>query len=87
MKVDLISDKTAIEIEKIWQGYHLQKDVIAAVISVKDYDTMHAKFQQYPTFLLPLPRSQGYEFVMSQSCGNTIHFTPLISYQVVIDIN
>lgn len=82
MKVDLIKEKTTDEIKQIWQDYHIHKDVIAATISSADYEVINAQLKKYPTFLLPLPRSQGYEFIMLQSHGNTVHFTPLICYQV-----
>ncbi|KAF0309369.1 ATP synthase mitochondrial F1 complex assembly factor 1 [Amphibalanus amphitrite] len=32
-------------------------------------------------FLLPLPRKDGYEFVVVQFAGNEAHFTALINYQ------
>ena len=32
-------------------------------------------------FLFPLPRQQGYEFVVVQFDGNQAHFTTLINYQ------
>ena len=32
-------------------------------------------------FLFPLPRANGYEFVMMQFSGNEAHFTTLINYQ------
>lgn len=38
-------------------------------------------------FIFPLPRGQGYEFILSQFTENEIHYTPLISYQVKIISN
>ncbi|KAF4527865.1 hypothetical protein B566_EDAN014785 [Ephemera danica] len=32
-------------------------------------------------FLLPLPRSNGYEFIVCQIAGHEVHFTQLINYQ------
>lgn len=32
-------------------------------------------------FLFPLPRQQGYEFIIVQFAGNEAHFTTLINYQ------
>jgi ATP synthase F1 complex assembly factor 1 len=32
-------------------------------------------------FIYPLPRNDGYEFMMSQFDGNVIYFTPLAVYQ------
>lgn len=82
MKMDLIKDKDASEIKMIWGGYHLQKDVISAAIPPNVFDTITARSLKYPTFLFPLPRSEGYEFIICQFSKNTVHFTPLICYQV-----
>lgn len=82
MKIELIKDKNKDEIKQIWADYHLQKDVIAAIIPAADFELMKIHLQKFPTFLFPLPRSQGYEFIMSQCQRNVVHFTPLICYQV-----
>lgn len=83
MKVDLIVNKEAEEIKTIWEQYHIQKeDVIAATIPVKDFEELKRKSVQYPIFVFPLPRSQGYEFIMCQFEGNRVHFTPVLYYQV-----
>ncbi|XP_058458725.1 ATP synthase mitochondrial F1 complex assembly factor 1-like [Malaya genurostris] len=82
MKVDLIEQKSADEIKEIWLQYHLGKEVISAAIPVEQYDLMMARAKKYPIFILPMPRSQGYEFIMLQFFANTVHFTPLINYQV-----
>lgn len=84
MKVDLIKDKEASEIKRIWEEYHIQKDVIAATVPSNIYDTIISRSVKYPTFLFPLPRSQGYEFMVCQFLRNTVHFTPLICYQVKV---
>ncbi|XP_022903788.1 ATP synthase mitochondrial F1 complex assembly factor 1 [Onthophagus taurus] len=82
MKVDLIKDKTADEIKTIWEAYHIQKDVIAATIPTKDFNTIIEESKNCPIFLFPIPRSQGFEFIMCEFQGNSVHFTPLICYQV-----
>lgn len=82
MKTELIKDKNAEEIKVIWHEYHAQKDVICAVLPLPDFNTMMEEANKYPIFLFPLPRSQGYEFIMSQFSGCSVHFTPLICYQV-----
>ncbi len=33
-------------------------------------------------FLFPLPRDEGYEFLLCQFAGNEAHFTSLINFQV-----
>lgn len=82
MKLELIQDKSADEIRSIWQEYHLNKDFISAVIPVEDFRKLQEKGRRYPIFLFPLPRSQGYEFIMCQFDKNIVHFTPLLYYQV-----
>lgn len=81
MKTDLLEDKTPEEIQKIWEEYHRSKDVIAATIPADVYDKIYDRSLLHPTFLLALPRSEGYEFIVSQFSDHEIHFTPLISYQ------
>jgi len=82
MKIELVQDKEASEISKIWNDYHLQKDVIAATMPTNSFEEITAKAQKYPTFLFPIPRTQGYEFIVCQFYRNTVHFTPLLNYQV-----
>ncbi|CAH0553716.1 unnamed protein product [Brassicogethes aeneus] len=82
MKVELIQDKTAEEIKEIWHQYHMDKEFISATIPTKEFNKLIEKGKKYPLFLLPLPRSQGYEFIMMQFERNSVHFTPLLHYQV-----
>lgn len=81
MKVELIEDKTGDEIKEIWIAYHKNKDCITANIPPEKFDLFQKRADKYPLFLLPLPRDQGYEFIVCQFAGNEVHFTPLISYQ------
>ncbi|XP_031333369.1 ATP synthase mitochondrial F1 complex assembly factor 1-like isoform X1 [Photinus pyralis] len=82
MKIDLIENKDANEIAEIWNHYHKTKDAISAIIPKEAYEEMKINAKKYPTFLFPIPRSQGYEFIMCQFFYNTVHFTPLLNYQV-----
>lgn len=82
MKLDLVEGKSVEEITKIWLAYHTQKDTIAAVIPTAAFDKLMLLSKKYPLFIFPIPRSQGYEFMMFQFAANTIHFTPLLCYQV-----
>lgn len=81
-KLDLVEDKDAKEIEEIWLKYHASKEVITACIPATLYDKIRERVKKYSTFLFPLPRSQGYEFIMCQCTGNEVHFTTLLCYQV-----
>lgn len=81
MKVDMIRDKSREEIVEIWKEYHMQKDCICGIMTPEQYDKMFARGRQYSTFLLPLPREHGYEFIMCQFYGSEVHMTPLLWYQ------
>lgn len=81
MKTELLADQTADNIKQIWLDYHKDKDVIAAVIPKETYQLMKSRGEEFNTFLLPLPRNQGYEFILCQFYGHEVHFTPLIAYQ------
>ncbi|XP_070562850.1 ATP synthase mitochondrial F1 complex assembly factor 1-like [Ptychodera flava] len=81
LKLDLIQDKTKEEISQIWKDYHRQKDGISAVIPETTYSKIHERSQKFPLFLYPLPRDQGYEFVIGQFDEHNCHFTSLINYQ------
>ncbi|KAL9899371.1 ATP synthase mitochondrial F1 complex assembly factor 1 isoform 1-T2 [Glossina fuscipes fuscipes] len=82
MKTELIEDKNADEISKIWLEYHKTKDVLAATLTLEHYDALMETAKKHPIFLLPLPRSEGFEFIMLQFASNAVHFTPLLAYQV-----
>lgn len=81
VKLDLLKDKSAEEITEIWTSYYAKKDAICAVIPAETYRTMKKRFLQYNTFLFPIPRKNGYEFVMVQFQGDEAHFTTLINFQ------
>jgi ATP synthase F1 complex assembly factor 1 len=82
MKLDLLEGKTTEEIKQIWLEYHQKKDVIAAAIPTEIFNKMMENAKKYPIFIFPIPRSQGYEFIMFQFSANTVHFTPLLCFQV-----
>lgn len=81
-KLDLVADKNAEDIKIIWEEYHKCKEVISATIPKDIYNIIQQNMKQHPTFLFPLPRSEGYEFIMCQNFRNTVHFTPLLAFQV-----
>ncbi|CAG9120724.1 unnamed protein product [Plutella xylostella] len=81
-KLELVKDKDAEEIRTIWEEYHKDKEMISASIPTPLYLTLLERTKEFPTFLFPLPRDQGYEFILCQCSGHTLHFTPLLAYQV-----
>jgi len=82
MKVELLEDKSIEEIKHIWLEYHKQKEVLVATIPTNVYETQMKRGKEYPLFIFPLPRSEGFEFFLVQFALNTVHFTPLLCYQV-----
>ncbi|XP_055852156.1 ATP synthase mitochondrial F1 complex assembly factor 1 [Episyrphus balteatus] len=82
MKLELVEDKSADELKQIWYEYHKTKDVIAATLTIEQFDTLMTRAKQHPIFILPLPRSEGFEIFLLQFSANTVHFTPLLAYQI-----
>jgi len=82
MKVELLQDKSIDEIKHIWLEYHKQKAVLVATIPTNVYEMQMKRGKEHPLFIFPLPRSEGFEFFLAQFALNTVHFTPLLCYQV-----
>ncbi|KAG4067116.1 hypothetical protein HA402_000107 [Bradysia odoriphaga] len=82
MKVELLDGKSIDEIKHIWLEYHKQKEVLVATIPTNVFETQMKRGKSYPIFIFPLPRSEGFEFFLAQFAQNTVHFTPLLCYQV-----
>lgn len=80
--VELLESKSSEEVAVIWTEHFKDKDAISAVIPSDLYDEMLKRVKAYPTFLYPLPKDQGYEFILSQFEGNRCFFTSLINFQV-----
>jgi ATP synthase F1 complex assembly factor 1 len=81
MKIELLQDKSKDEISEIWRMHHLNTDAVSAVIPADVWMEMERRFIDYKTFLLPLPRKDGYEFIVVQFLGKSAHFTTLINFQ------
>lgn len=82
MKIDLIADKSAEEISTLWKAFFTaKKEKLCAVIPSATFRKMKELYGLHKTFLLPLPRRDGYEFFIVQFLGNEAHFTSLINYQ------
>jgi len=81
MKMDLLKDRTVEEITHIWGEFHKNKNFIFAAIPATDWKAMANRAAQFPTFLYPLPRQNGFEFFVQQFDGNECHITPLLAFQ------
>lgn len=82
MKLDLVEGKSVDEIKTIWLEYHKNKECLVAAIPSEFFEKMTETAKKFPVFIFPIPRTQGYEFIMFQFSANTVHFTPLLCYQV-----
>ncbi|XP_065904273.1 ATP synthase mitochondrial F1 complex assembly factor 1-like isoform X2 [Dysidea avara] len=82
MRVELLVDKNDDEIAQIWKTYHSDKDSVCAVMPAKLYDEMMSRAKDNPMFLHPVPKSGGYEMILSQfdNHGNC-YFTSLLNYK------
>jgi len=82
MKLELLMDKTSEEITTFWNEYYKnQDDTVYAVILGDTWRTMQKLSVESRTFLYPLPKEQGYEFILSSWAKNRCFFTSLINYQ------
>lgn len=81
MKLESLENKSASEIESIWKEYHQSEDGLYGVLPKEAYEDMYSRLNEYPVFLFPLPRSEGYEFIMHQFQEHSCYFTSLINYQ------
>lgn len=82
IRFEMFESKSADEIAHIWTENFKGKESISAVIPADAYEEMTKQAQEFPTFLYPLPKDNGYEFVLSQFEGNRCFFTSLINFQV-----
>lgn len=82
MKLELLRNKTADEIEFIWKQFFGEKDGLYAVIPSATYHQIISKAEQFPTFLYPVPKESGYVFIVGQFKGNSCYFASLQDYKM-----
>jgi len=83
MKIELIQDKTPEEITKLWNEYHSHKECVYAVLTASEFNNLIEKSKECPVFVYPIPRNDGFEFILCQFDRNDVYFTPLSMFQVV----
>lgn len=83
VKVELLEKENKEQVTNIWTGHFLQKeDCISAVVEPEAYEKLYKKGLQYPSFVLPLQRSeQGVEFYFVQFSGDQIYLTSLLEFK------
>ena len=82
LNIDELNDKCIEEISKLWNDKHDAKKVVTGILPAEVWQIFSSRIIEHNTFLLPLPRNQGYEFFVVQFDGNEAHFTSLYNYQV-----
>ncbi len=82
MKLDHLQDKSGQEIGEIWTEFYKRKNSISAVIPGSIYDRIYSRSVSCPTFIYPLVKDQGYQFMLGQFSNNQCFFTSLLDYQV-----
>ncbi|KAI9478687.1 MAG: ATP11 protein-domain-containing protein [Benjaminiella poitrasii] len=81
VKLDLLEKETPENIAKIWNAGHANKDCITAVIPSNIYDALYKRSQEYPMFVVPMPREEGVEFFFLQFNFHQCNFTSLLEYK------
>ena len=81
LKLDQIQGKNKDEIAHIWTEYFKSKQSISAVIPKEIYDRIYTRALSCPSFIYPLVKEQGYEFMLAQFQENQCFFTSLLNYQ------
>ncbi|RCH97736.1 ATP synthase mitochondrial F1 complex assembly factor 1 [Rhizopus azygosporus] len=81
VKLELFEKETPENIEKIWTAGHANKDCITAVIPSDIYDKLYKRSQDYPMFVVPMPREEGVEFYFLQFNFHQCYFTSLLEYK------
>jgi len=82
MYIDLIQGKSASDVKTIWENFHHGEHKFATSVPLKVFKKLQEQGASFPTFLFPLPRARGFEYILSQFSGSEIHFSPLINYQM-----
>ncbi|KAI8926404.1 ATP11 protein-domain-containing protein [Entophlyctis helioformis] len=81
VKVELLEKESPTSIADIWNKYHSAKTGLSASIDAAFYQKLHERGRQFPMFVLPLPRNEGYELFFMQFSGHQTYYTPLLEYK------
>lgn len=82
VKLPLLEQKEASEVETIWRSYHAEKDLtFADVWQPKEYEAIKAAGQVAPLFIYPVKRPDASFVMLSQVHHNHALFTFLDDYK------
>lgn len=83
MKMELLNDKDADEIGKIWRKFHAHRSAVFASISLQYWAFFVAIKANFPVFVYPLPRDDNkWLFYVGQWGGNELNFTSLEHFKL-----
>ncbi|TPX39715.1 hypothetical protein SeMB42_g06276 [Synchytrium endobioticum] len=83
LRTDLVLNLDAEGLTQIWNDHHSQsqRDVISGVMTQDFYKKHKERARQFPTFILPLPRKEGFEFFYIQHSGSQTYLTSLLEFK------
>ncbi|KAJ3190316.1 hypothetical protein HDU85_000611 [Gaertneriomyces sp. JEL0708] len=73
--------ETPDRIKNIWNEYHSTRNCLSGAMGRNFYTQLVERSRQFPLFIVPLPRNEGYEFFLLQFSGDQVYFTPLLEYK------
>ena len=83
MKIEMLKNKDADEIGKIWQKFHTHRSAVFASMTKQYWDFFVAIKMHFPVFVYPLPRDDGkWLFYVGQWGGNELNFTSLEHFKL-----
>ncbi|CAB4010194.1 ATP synthase mitochondrial F1 complex assembly factor 1 [Paramuricea clavata] len=83
MNLEKVKEESASTIEELWREYHRDKDSVSAVIPAEMYDKIQERAKQYPIFIYPIPRNEGYELMVGEFLEDQVYLTSVINYQTL----
>lgn len=81
IKLEKVQDLEPEAIKAIWITFLSEIHKFPGMITADEYEKIAIRSKEFSTFLLPLPRDEGFEFILAQWNGPECHFTPLINFQ------
>eukprot|EP00850_Spirogloea_muscicola_P012476 SM000081S22610 [mRNA] locus=s81:4969:11336:+ [translate_table: standard] len=83
IKLEAVAGKTAEEIAAIWQGYHLGRGHVSAVMAARLFATLADRATRCPLFVLPVRKERGFITMLLQAQMPHLLFTGLEDYKAL----
>ncbi|KAI8815578.1 ATP11 protein-domain-containing protein [Fimicolochytrium jonesii] len=81
VNIEKLAQEDGKVIGDIWNKFHAARKCLSGSMTGGFYEKLMKRGREFPLFILPLPRNQGYEFFMLQFSGHQVFFTPLLEYK------